>query len=114
MIDPQATTVPARRAGTRAGPTYEVKPADPEAERNQALAAWHEGSLGGNQLPQAAQTRYDWFYLRNPQGRARLNLLFSPEGSLAGSLGIGCREVHVGNERVLGGVLIDFVVAPRH
>jgi hypothetical protein len=114
MIDPEASTAPAHRPGPPTSPSYEVKPADPEAERSQALAAWREGGLGASQAPETAQQRYDWFYLHNPQGRAQLNLLFTPEASLAGSLGIGCREFHIGARQAHAGVLIDFVVSPRH
>ena len=109
--------VPASRPDSRAGtpgPSYQVKSADPHTGREQALVAWREGGLGGSQAGDLAQLRYDWFYLRNPQGKARLNLLFTSEATLAGSLGIGCRGFHIGGEAALAGVLIDFVVSPRH
>lgn len=101
-------------SGANAPTSYEVKLADPFADREQALAAWREGGLGGDQEPEISQQRYDWFYLRNPQGAARLSLLFNGEASLAGSLGIGCRDFYVGGERALAGALVDFVIAPRH
>jgi len=109
-------TAPARApsSGVSASTSYEVKPADPYEAREQALAAWREGGLGGDQEPEISRQRYDWFYLRNPQGMARLNLLFNGEASLAGSLGIGCRDFYIGGERALAGALVDFVVSPRH
>lgn len=99
-------------AGTR--PSYEVKPADPHAARDQVLGVWREGGLGGSQAPEISQQRYDWFYLRNPQGTARLSLLFTGGTCLVGSLGIGCRGFHIGGAGVLAGTLVDFVVSARH
>jgi hypothetical protein len=109
-------TVPARLSRPDAGApaSYEVKGADPQGARELVLAVWREGGLDGHQAPEWSQGRYDWFYLRNPQGTARLSLLFNGEASLAGSLGIGCRGFYVGGERVLAGALVDFVVSPRH
>ncbi len=94
--------------------SYEVKPADPHAARDQVLVVWREGGLDGSQAPEISQRRYDWFYLRNPQGMARLSLLFTGETSLVGSLGIGCRGFHIGGEEALAGALVDFVVSARH
>jgi hypothetical protein len=109
-------TVPARLSspGASAPASYEVKALDPYSAREQVLAVWREGGLGGNQAPEISVRRYDWFYLRNPQGAARLSLLFNGGTVPAGSLGIGCRGFHIGGERVLAGALVDFVVSPRH
>jgi hypothetical protein len=107
-------TVPAPSFSAGASTSYEVKPADPSAAREQVLTAWREGGIQGNQSLESVQRRYDWFYLHNPQGMARLSLLFTGEASLAGSLGIGCRDFFIGGERALAGVLVDFVVSPRH
>jgi hypothetical protein len=109
-------TVSTRVSGPGASvPTsYEVRPADPYEAREQVLAAWREGGLESSQGPGISEQRYDWFYLRNPQGTARLSLLFNGDASLAGSLGIGCRDFYIGGERKLAGALVDFVVSPRH
>jgi hypothetical protein len=107
-------TVQAPPSSAGSSSSYEVKPADPYVDRGQVLDVWHEGGLGASQEPAISQQRYDWLYLLNPQGRARLSLLFTGEGSLAGSLGIGCRDFIIRGQRVLAGVLVDFVVSPRH
>jgi hypothetical protein len=82
--------------------------------REQVCEVWREGGLGHTLSPEITRQRYDWFYIQNPQGTACLNLLHGNDGSLVGSLGVGARQVFVDGVARRGGVLVDFVVSPRH
>lgn len=110
-------TAPASAPSAQAGASsslYEVRPAEPSAAREQVCEVWREGGLGHALGPEATRHRYDWFYIQNPQGTACLNLLYGNDDSLVGSLGVGARQVLIDGVAHRGGVLVDFVVSPRH
>jgi hypothetical protein len=93
--------------------TYQVERGEAHADRARILELWERcGFTAGA----AAAARYDWFYLHNPDGLARVYLLLDGNGALVGSVGAGVRHFVVpGNERPLrAAVLVDFVVHPAH
>jgi len=101
-------------AAAAARASYDVIAGELNADRDRAVALWREGGLELAQAAESSRERYDWFYIRNPQGRAQLNLLLASDKTLVGSLGVGCREFVIGASPQRAGVLVDFVVAPRH
>ena len=98
-----------------AAPAYQVRAGDVSADEQAILEVWQEGGMGLSAGLEADRERFRWFYLANPEGRAFLNLL-SASGSEApvGFLGIGLRRFFMGDEALLAGTLVDFVVSPRH
>jgi hypothetical protein len=85
------------------------------ADVSTAVRLWREGGLGATVGEQVDLARYQWFYANNPQGVARLNfVLHGMEQLPVGFLGIGLRQMYLGNEPVVGGTLVDFVISPRH
>lgn len=95
--------------------SYTVKVGDPRADEAMVTSLWREGGLGSSEDLLHAAARYRWFYLRNPQGLARLNLLdCDAETDPVGSLAVGARRFSVNGEAVSSGVLVDFVVVPKH
>ena len=105
-------SAPAASAGTNS--LYEVSPADPAAAREDVFAVWREGGLEQTKTAELTERRYDWFYLQNPQGKACLSLLRASDESLVGSLGVGARQLFIDGVAHAAGVLVDFVVSPRH
>ena len=96
-------------------PAYCVTTGDVVADRDRVLALWQQCGFGGASADNAA--RYDWLYLRNPQGLGRLYLLHAPgAGEIVGAAGVGARRFHTtGNsETSQSGILVDFVVHPAH
>jgi len=89
--------------------------ADSDVARAEALAVWAEGGIASALGAEADRARYDWFYCRNPQGAACVNSLVHGEPKLPmGFLGIGARRLSLGGEPVPAGVLVDFVISPKH
>ena len=105
---------PQSQAGAPSSSLYEVRAAEPYAAREQVCEVWREGGLGHTLSPEITRQRYDWFYTQNPQGKACLNLLYGNDGSLVGSLGVGARQLFIDGVAHRAGVLVDFVVSPRH
>jgi hypothetical protein len=96
-------------------PTYAVRPAEVLRDEPVIIGLWRAGGLGEHQDDSWIKARYRWFYRINPQGDARLNLLWSDrESEPVGFLAIGARRFMVNGQDVAAGVLVDFVVAPRH
>lgn len=96
-------------------PAYRVEVGDAIADRSRILSLWQLCGFGGSAEQNAA--RYDWLYLDNPQGRARLYLLMAPaSGDLVGAVGVGSRMFYsaVPPRPLASGTLVDFVVHPGH
>lgn len=107
-------TVTGRAAAASTPPRYATYAADPRTGRDVVLAVWREGGFTAAG-PGGDGARYDWFYLRNPEGPAQVNLLESAEdGRPIGCLGVGPRRFVVRDRVVAGGMLVDFVVHPEH
>lgn len=100
--------------GARQSP-YSVKAGDLHSDQAAITGLWRDGGLGPSQDAGHAAARYRWFYQSNPQGLARVYLLWSEvEAAPVGSLALGARHLLVGGQCVDGGVLVDFVVVPKH
>lgn len=96
-------------------PAYRVDVGDAVADRDRILALWQLCSFGGTATENA--TRYDWFYLQNPQGRGRVYLLrASGSQEILGAVGVGARDFVAGSDggKSPSGTLVDFVVHPGH
>ncbi len=79
------------------------------------LAAWRDcgADFSTDFLDGAA--RYDWFYLQNPAGHARVFFLEDDaDGSVVGVLGFGARTLCVRGVDSAARVAVDFVVHPAH
>jgi hypothetical protein len=98
-----------------AAPTYRVGRAEVDRDEAVITSLWRAGGLGGERSPDFDASRYDWFYRRNPQGQASLNLLHSnSEVEPVGFLGVGARSLCLDGTVTPAGVLVDFVVTPKH
>jgi hypothetical protein len=96
-------------------PSYSVRPGEAARDEPVIIGLWRAGGLAEPQDDGRARARYDWFYRSNPQGQARLTMLWSDrEDAPVGSLAIGARSFIVNGRTLAAGVLVDFVVAPRH
>ena len=103
---------PAPAAAASAGSSYEFSVGNAAEDGGAVVRVWAEGGLSAGDA-KANKLRYDWFYLRNPQGQGRPNWL--RQGAQAvGFLGIGSRKVLLAGETLAAGVLVDFVVVPQH
>jgi hypothetical protein len=96
-----------------AAATYRVAVADADRDQAAITGLWAAGGLGGERTPDYDARRYDWFYRRNPQAQASLNLLYSNDEPV-GFLGLGARSFYVDGSEAVAGVLVDFVVIPKH
>jgi hypothetical protein len=95
--------------------TYRVGRAELDRDEAAITSLWRAGGLGGERSPAFDARRYDWFYRRNPQGQASLNLLHSnSDAEPVGFLGLGARSLCLDGIDVAAGVLVDFVVSPKH
>lgn len=92
--------------------SYRVEIGEPRRDRERILDSWHRSGFAAGT---DAAARYDWFYLDNPRGPARVYLLFHGD-ELVGSMGAGTRvfEAGEGKPPLRGAVLVDFVVHPAH
>jgi len=105
----------AQRTNVAARQSYTVKVGNLHTDEATIVRLWHDGGLGPSHDAGHAAARYRWFYQRNPQGLARVHLLCSDvEAEPVGSLALGARHLMVDGQRVAGGVLVDFVVVPKH
>jgi hypothetical protein len=108
-------TVPASETPARTEVTYRVATARVGHEDAAIRRLWKDGGLGADRSDEHDQARYDWFYRCNPQGQASLNLLYSnTDAEPVGFLGLGARSFYVDDREVPAGVLVDFVVTPKH
>lgn len=91
---------------------YSVVPADIGGDRARILEFWQRI---GFSTPDRAE-RYDWFHLRNPEGRGRIYLLMLEGGDqIVGTACAGTRLIHMPGGAVLrASVLVDFAVDPAH
>lgn len=97
-----------------APPAYTVAPGAPGKDRDTVAHLWQVSGLG-NLSDEQQQARYDWFYLRNPQGDGEISYLHAAsEPGAVGFLGVGRREWLLDGESTAAGVLVDFVVRPDH
>lgn len=70
--------------------------------------------LEGN-FPDLPQERYDWIYLRNPQGKAlSWAVLESTSGALVGTTSLFPRKMNVDGKTVRAGIAGDFAVNREH
>jgi hypothetical protein len=98
----------------QAPPTYSVAPGAPGSDRDTVAHLWQVSGLG-NLSDDQQKARYDWFYLRNPQGDGEISYLHvASEPQAVGFLGVGRREWSLDGQNTPAGVLVDFVVRPDH
>lgn len=93
---------------------YACAPGAARTDRDKATAIWRATGFGAQDESQQ-NARYDWIYLLNPQGEGEVNFLnVLGQSGPVGFLGVGARAWTVGGQPVKAGVLVDFVVHPRH
>lgn len=101
-------------ASAAAPPAYSVAPGTPGLDRDTVAHLWQVSGLG-NLTDEQQKARYDWFYLRNPQGDGEISYLHAGnEPAAVGFLGVGRRSWRMDGESMSAGVLVDFVVRPDH
>lgn len=90
---------------------YLAVTADVVRDRTSILALWSQG-LSHRGMP---ESKFDWYYERNPEGPPlAVLLLHGPDQESVGVASAGRRRMRFGDETVLAGTLVDFVVVPRH
>lgn len=95
--------------------SYEFMIGNAETYEDLAVHLWREGELGASDGAETSHARYQWFYLRNPEGVARVNLLLhSAARTPIGFIGIGSRQLMLSEQKIAAGILVDFVVIPKH
>ncbi len=105
----------AATASAASAATYRVARGDVARDETAITGLWAAGGLGGDRTPDHDALRYHWFYHRNPQGHATLNLLYAnAESEPIGCLGLGARSFFLNGSELAAGVLVDFVVTPKH
>ena len=110
----EAPAGPVAAQAAQALPPYAVAPGAPGKDRDTVAHLWQVSGLG-NLTDEQQKARYDWFYLRNPQGDGEISYLHaSAEPGAVGFLGVGRRDWFLDGEPVPAGVLVDFVVRPDH
>jgi hypothetical protein len=86
-----------------------VKAASPESERNRLMPVLRR------EFPDwGGEDKFEWLYLRNPLGRARVWTLEDEEGEIVGVSSAFPRRLHLGNRQIDAWVLGDFCVAKAH
>ncbi len=97
-------------------PAYKVSIGDAERDRQRVIALWLRATVGQFLSQELAEQRYDWFYLKNPRGCARIYLLHDCRtNEMVGVLGAGTRLFTASDGTTLrGSLLVDFVVSPAH
>jgi hypothetical protein len=78
------------------------------ADVDALFALWDEmypGVLGG---------QFDWLYLRNPAGRARVWTVNAADGTTAGAAAVFPRLFQIDGEPQLAGLAGDFLIHPAH
>jgi hypothetical protein len=90
---------------------YAVRLADVVADRSTILAIWRSGQ-GFAVDP---ETKFDWYYRRNPEGPPLVVILeHGPDGKAVGVAALGSRRIRCGERTLRAGVLVDFFVLPEH
>ena len=90
---------------------YAIVAADPRADREAILRLWRSG-LTQNDRPEA---KFDWYYLRNPEGAPLVFLLRSVSAQeCVGVASVGPLRMRRGAQPLAGGALVDLVVLPEH
>lgn len=91
---------------------YRIDTADPARDRDRILQFWER--VGFSATDRA--DRYDWFYLRNPDGQGRIYVLVLEDGGeIVGTACAGTRWMRMPDDRLLrASVLVDFAVDPAH
>jgi hypothetical protein len=109
---PTATGVGA--AAANPPPAYSVVPGAVASDRDTVAQLWQVSGLGSLSDEQQ-RARYDWFYLRNPQGDGEISFLRAGAAPDAvGFLGVGRRTWFFDGLASFAGVLVDFVVRLEH
>jgi len=94
-------------------PPYQVVGGDPVQDREHVLQVWRDCGIATMSGQDAA--RYEWFYLQNPADKAQVNFLTTANAEQRiGFLGVGARLFYIDGESHKAGVLVDFMVEPRH
>ena len=93
------------------GAVYEVAIGVAERDRDTVLGIWR-GNLGHEDR---MRCKFDWFYLRSPDGPPMLSLLrHVPDGSIVGVASAGPRRMLLDGHEVRAGLLVDLAVAASH
>lgn len=107
-------TIPSAQVSS-SGLRYRFKTASVIGDSATAIALWRAGGLGSATGVASDIARYNWFYLNNPQGLAKLGFAtYDPDETTIGCIGIGARKFYLDGTEVSAGVLVDFVVSPKH
>jgi len=77
------------------------------------LRLWRE-ALHDPAIAAVAEARWPWYYDENPAGRPATWLGVTDDGEVVGCGSIYPRVVHVGDRRMVAGVLSDFAVSKAH
>lgn len=100
-------------SSTSAAVRYGVLPGVVAQDREKALAIWRAAEFGAQQHNYAA--RYDWLHRNGPRGEGQISFLIDAETQEPlGFLAVGFRDWQVDARPVSAGVLVDFVVLPKH
>lgn len=103
---------PAAASGAQ---SYQFSIGEPALDEALVQRVWAAGGIGSASGAAADLARYQWFYLGNPQGPARVNWLrHGAEPEPAGVLGIGSRQLLMAGQATPAGALVDFVINPKH
>ncbi len=85
-----------------------------EAEHKQGLLRLWREALYDPAIAAIAEARWPWYYDENPAGRPATWLGTTDEGEIVGCGSIYPRVVHLGDRRIVAGVLSDFAVSKAH
>lgn len=89
--------------------SFACREVDAEDEREQLVTF-----LNAQFVPWGGPEKFDWLYLKNPAGRARVWVLEDAGGRLLGASSAFPRRLGSAGRRWEGWVLGDFAVAPEH
>lgn len=93
--------------------SYEFRLGNAALDAQSALNVWRNGGLGSALNDAANQARYAWFYINNPLGQALLAFLQLDQKPI-GCLGVGQWQFIIDGNSITAGMLVDFVIDPRH
>jgi hypothetical protein len=87
-----------------------VREADLQRDRRFLIKAFHQ-----HLTTLSDERRYDWLYLENPDGPARVWIAYEgDEENMIGSGSVIPRRVHLGGSEFLAGIMADFWIDPRY
>lgn len=94
--------------------TYRPIPMQPDQHRAEVLTLWTQ-NMSDARIAEVADSRFDWYYDRNPEGRPTTTLLMDGDSSQA----VGCgsfflRKIVVDGEVLRIGIMSDFAVSSAH